>query len=57
MDEQNGNAAKRRYHWPWFVLAAVLLFLALAILWMRFEVKTVEQERNGTSPLPSGSAH
>jgi len=46
-----------RYRWPWFVLAAFLLAVALAILWMSFEVRKVEQERNVNAPLPSSTAH
>ena len=46
-----------RYKWPWFVLAAFLLFVALALLWMRYEVRNVEQERNVNAPLPTGGAH
>jgi hypothetical protein len=54
MDEPNEKP--RRYRWPWFVLAAFLLGVALAILWMVFEIRTVEQERNPNAPLPAGSA-
>jgi uncharacterized membrane-anchored protein YhcB (DUF1043 family) len=39
------------------VLAAFLLGVALAILWMRFEVRKVEQERNMNAPLPVNAAH
>jgi hypothetical protein len=54
MDEPNEKP--RRYRWPWFVLAAFLLGVALAILWMIFEIRIVEQERNPNAPLPAGSA-
>jgi hypothetical protein len=54
MNESDGNS--RRYRWPWFVLAAFLLFVTLAILWMRFEVRKVEQERNVNTPPPAGGA-
>ncbi len=54
MNEPDENP--RRYHWPWLVLAAFLLGVALAILWMRFEVRKVEQERNLNTPLPGGTA-
>jgi hypothetical protein len=46
-----------RYRWPWLVLAAFLLGVALAILWMSFEVRKVGQERNVNAPLPAGGAH
>ncbi len=57
MSEPNEKPPPPRYKWPWFVLAAFLLFVALAILWMRFEVRKVEQERNVNAPLPAGGAH
>jgi hypothetical protein len=40
----------RRYQWPWWVLAAFLLGVALAVLWMIFDVQTIEQERNLNIP-------
>jgi len=52
-----GESPKRQYQWPWFVLAAFLLGVALAILWMSFEVRKVEQERNLNAPLPGAAAH
>jgi len=55
MNEPNENP--RRYRWPWLVLAAFLLAVALAVLWMSFEVRKVERERNVNAPLPAGGAH
>ena len=52
-DESEGNP--RRYKWPWFVLAAVLLFLALAVLWVSFAVKREKQERDFNAPIPTGA--
>jgi hypothetical protein len=57
MGEPNEAAPRRRYQWPWFVLAAFLLGVALAILWMSFEVRKVEQERNVNAPPPVNAAH
>ena len=51
MDNQNINP--RRYRWPWFVLAAFLLGVALAILWMGFAVHRERQERDVNAPLPA----
>jgi len=51
MNAPNENAAKQKYQWPWFVLAAVLLGGVLAILFVRDAAKKVEQQRDGT-PLP-----
>jgi len=57
MGEQNEDAPKRRYLWPWLVLAAFLLGVALAILWMSFEVRNVERARNVNEPPPGKAAH
>ena len=54
MDEMNEKP--RRYRWPWFVLAAFVLFVLLAIVWMSFAVRTVEQERDLNTPQPTNSA-
>jgi hypothetical protein len=54
MGEQSENP--RRYTWPWFVLAAFLLFVMLAIVWMSFAVKREKQERDFNAPLPSTPA-
>jgi hypothetical protein len=54
MDEPNEKP--RRYKWPWFALAAFLLGAALAVLWLSFDIRKVEQERNLNAPLPSSPA-
>jgi len=41
-----------RYKWPWFVLAAVLLFFALAVLWMSVAVHREREERGFNQPQP-----
>jgi F0F1-type ATP synthase assembly protein I len=46
------NAPKQHFKWPWFVLVAVLLGLALAIVWVAVAAKKVEQQRDFT-PLPA----
>ncbi len=50
MGDQNENPP--RYRWPWFVLAAVLLGVVLAIVWMCFAVHQEKQERDVNAPLP-----
>jgi hypothetical protein len=54
MDEPNEKP--RRYRWPWLVLAAFLLGVALAVLWLSFEVRKVERERNLNTPPPASPA-
>jgi hypothetical protein len=54
MDDPNENP--QRHRWPWLVLAAFLLGVALAVLWISFEVRKVERERDVNAPLPSSPA-
>jgi hypothetical protein len=53
MDDDDNNP--RRYKWPWFVAAAVLLGIVLAVVWVSFAVKKVERERNFNPPVPAGA--
>ena len=43
---------KPHYTWPWFVLGAVLLGLALAVLWMSKEVERTGRIRDLNAPAP-----
>jgi hypothetical protein len=53
MDEPDETPPRQKYKWPWFVLAAVVVFVALAILWVSLAAKKVEQERGGNAPVPA----
>ena len=53
MNESNQNP--RPYKWPWFVLAAVVLGVVLAIVWMSFAVKREKEERDFNSPILTGA--
>jgi hypothetical protein len=44
---------RRHYTWPWFVLGAVLLAIALAVLWMSQEIKRTRRIRDLNTPAPS----
>jgi hypothetical protein len=52
MSEPNENP--RRYKWPWFVLAAILLFVALAVVFVGFKAQQIKQERDLDAPIPAG---
>jgi hypothetical protein len=54
MNEPDEIPPKQNYRWPWFVLAAFILFVALAILWMGLAVKRERQERDYNAPIPTG---
>ena len=47
------NEKPPRYKWPWFVLAAVVVFVLLAILWVSFAIRAVERERSANPPAPA----
>jgi hypothetical protein len=47
---------QRRYVWPWFVLAAVVLGIALAVLWMSKEIERTRRIRDLNAP-PSSTKH
>ena len=55
MEKSNGTARKQNYKWPWFVGAAVVLGIALAIVWLSFAGKKVERERDVNAPLPNSA--
>jgi hypothetical protein len=54
MNEPDEIPPKQNYKWPWFVAAAVLLFVVLAIVWMSFAVQREKQERDFNAPIPTG---
>jgi hypothetical protein len=49
-DDLPDSENRRRYTWPWFVLAAVLLAIALAVLWMSKEIERARRIRNLNAP-------
>ena len=54
MTNETGNQPdpknQRRYTWPWFVLAAVLLAIALAAAWMSKEIERTRRIRDLNAP-------
>jgi hypothetical protein len=56
-DSQNEIPPGRRYLWPWFVAAAFVLAVLLAIAWLSYAVHREKQERDFSAPLPGGAAH
>lgn len=54
-DAPDGNPPNRNYKWPWFVLAAVVVFIVLAVVWVSIAAKKVEQERIVNTLIPTNS--
>jgi hypothetical protein len=46
---------KRHYTWPWLLLGAVLLAIALAVLWMSKEIERTRRIRDLNAPAPQSS--
>ena len=44
-----------RYRWPWFALAAVVLFIVLAVIWVSLAAEKVERQRDYSAPISSGT--
>ena len=50
-DEMEKRAVlRRRYVWPWFVLAAFLAAIALAALWLSVEIERTRRVRDLNAP-------
>ena len=56
MTHDNSNppdiTGKPRYTWPWFLLGAVVLAIALAVAWMSREVERTRRIRELNAPAP-----
>jgi len=50
------NEKPRRYKWPWLVLAGVVLFIVVSVIWVAFAAEKVEQQRDYSAPIPAGAA-
>ena len=53
MNEPVEESPPRTYRWPWFLLAAVLLGIVIAVIWVGYAAHRVEEERNFNAPLPA----
>jgi F0F1-type ATP synthase assembly protein I len=49
MADETEGSPKPRYTWPWFLLGALLLGLALAIFWMSILVRRTREQRDFTT--------
>jgi hypothetical protein len=46
-----GPDLRRRYRWPWFMLAALCAAIALAILWLSVEIERTRRIRDLNAPV------
>jgi hypothetical protein len=52
-DSRQEKAAARKYSWPRFVIAALVLAVVLAALWLSFEIRRTQRIRQLNSPTAS----
>jgi len=57
IDNSPKNPPRPRYRWPWFVLAGVLLGIALAILWVSHEVARTRSLRQWNQTPPDADTN
>ena len=55
MDEHHPGRP-RRYRWPWFVLAGVVIFFIASILWMMSFVQRVKRIKASTMDMTNSAA-
>ncbi len=46
MTNDAARPSRAHYRWPWFVVAAVLAAIALAILWLSVEIERTRRVRD-----------
>lgn len=56
MDEPSANSPKRRYRWPWVVLAAFIVWVLLAVVWVGVAARHVREQRDFAAPPASAPA-
>ena len=49
-DDEKTEASGPKYVWPWFVLGAVLLGIALSVLWLSHEIERTRLIRDLNAP-------
>jgi hypothetical protein len=47
------DGSEQNYRWPWLLLGAVLVAIALAVMWMNYEVQRTKRIRDAN--LPAGT--
>lgn len=51
INHRPGDDKRRRHAWPWFVLAAVLVGIVLAALWLSVEIERTRRIRDANKPV------
>jgi hypothetical protein len=51
IDERTADPARRRYRWPWFLLAGVVLFFVVSVMWMMMAVERVKRNKASTMEM------
>ena len=55
IDGDSPDTPRRRYRWPWFLLAGVVLLFVMSMMWMMVAVERVK--RNKASTIEMTNSH
>ena len=50
-DDRTADPPRRRYRWPWFLLAGVVVFFVLSMMWMMVAVERVKRNKASTMEM------
>ena len=56
MDESGLTTPRRRYRWPWFLLAGVTIFFFVSVMWLMVAVERVKRNKASTMELTNSHA-
>ena len=55
MEIPPSSSPRRKYTWPWIVLAFVTVWILITVLWVANAAKKVEREHDYSAPLPTNA--
>jgi hypothetical protein len=47
---EKSTSTRRKYVWPWFLLAAFIAAIILAVIWLSFEIERTRRVRDLSAP-------
>ena len=55
IEERSSVPPKQTFRWPWFVLAGVVLFFVVSIMWLMVFVQRVKRIKSSTMELTNSA--
>jgi hypothetical protein len=56
IDERGPAPPRRAFRWPWFVLAGVVLFFVVSMLWLMVFVQRVKRIKAATMEMTNSAS-